>query len=347
MCTDRTQVPGREGTAMYITKRAVLVAGAASVLLIGGGAAGAAIVASGPVDSSGVIHGCYTTTALNGSHVFVLQDAGTTCPKGTTAISWNQTGPAGPAGATGATGPAGPAGPAGPIGNTGPAGAIGAPGPTGPAGPQGPIGNTGPPGTGVTVAAASSTNCANGGAAITDGSGDTAYACNGVTGPTGATGPAGPKGDTGATGPAGPPGTSSLIGIPCTTSSGLPGTTTVVTDSNDVISLRCAITAGPPVCTHSVGLNNLTYQDCADALGIPGEAATYSQTMASDAALTYLGAAVGSISVVSCGGTPSTVDLTIGPGLGTQTILWQFAGPQAGHVNSLGECPLASDPVWT
>jgi len=47
-------------------------------------------MSSGPVDSSGVIHGCYTNTALNGSHVFVLQDAGTNCPRGTTPISWNQ-----------------------------------------------------------------------------------------------------------------------------------------------------------------------------------------------------------------------------------------------------------------
>jgi Collagen triple helix repeat (20 copies) len=125
---------------MHITKRAVLVAGAAGVLLIGGGTAGAAIVASGPVSSTGVIDGCYTNAEVNGSHVFVLQDQGTTCPKGTTAVSWNQTGPAGPEGPTGATGPTGPAGP------TGPTGLTGAPGPTGPAGPAGPAGATGPPG---------------------------------------------------------------------------------------------------------------------------------------------------------------------------------------------------------
>jgi hypothetical protein len=47
--------------------------------------------------------------------VIVLQDANANCPRGTTAISWNQTGPAGPAGPAGATGPAGPstAGPSG------------------------------------------------------------------------------------------------------------------------------------------------------------------------------------------------------------------------------------------
>jgi hypothetical protein len=112
-----------------IKNRMVIIAGAtALVLAAGASAATAAVMSSGPVDSSGVIHGCWTNAELNGSHVFVLQDAGTTCPKGTTAISWNQTGaqgsagPVGPAGATGLTGPEGPVGPAGPTGATGPAG---------------------------------------------------------------------------------------------------------------------------------------------------------------------------------------------------------------------------------
>ena len=119
--------------------------GSAVVLVAGGGIAYAAGVVSGPVDSAGAVHGCYTNQALNGSHVVVLQDAGTTCPKGTTAIAWSMTGPAGPAGATGAagaTGPAGTAGPAGPAGPTGPAGPNGDTGDTGPAGPQGPAGTS-------------------------------------------------------------------------------------------------------------------------------------------------------------------------------------------------------------
>ena len=100
----------------------IAIAGAAALTLAAGGTTADATITVGPVDSSGVIHGCYTSQALNGSHVFVLQDAGTNCPKGTTAISWNQEGPAGPAGATGPagnTGPAGPQGPAGP-GSSGP-----------------------------------------------------------------------------------------------------------------------------------------------------------------------------------------------------------------------------------
>ena len=112
--------------------------GAGVVLVLGTGSTAAyATLASGPIDSSGVIHGCWTNTSINGTHVVVLQDAGTTCPKGTTPISWNQQGPAGPAGSQGARGPKGDTGAQGPQGD---------PGPTGPPGPQGPAGDTGPQG---------------------------------------------------------------------------------------------------------------------------------------------------------------------------------------------------------
>jgi hypothetical protein len=88
---------------MRLPRRALIIAGSAAVLLAAGTAAGAAIAAS-PIDSSGAIHGCYTTRSLNGSHVFVLEDSGTSCPRGTTAISWNQQGPAGQNGSNGANG---------------------------------------------------------------------------------------------------------------------------------------------------------------------------------------------------------------------------------------------------
>jgi len=286
--------------------RTVLIAIGGTLALTIGGSTAYAAIAGGPVSSGGVISGCYTTQALNGSHVFVLQDAGATCPKGTTAISWNETGPAGATGPTGSIGPAGAAGPPGTTGAAGPAGAngntvlngtgapdgslgnngdfyvdtqadvlygpkasgtwpstgtslVGAAGPAGPAGPQGdqgpagpagaegntvlngtgapgitlgnngdfyidtaadvlygpkaagtwpdpgvslvgtpgatgPKGPTGDPGpagangTGATVAslAAGDPNCANGGASITDGNGNTAYACTGAIGPVGA-----------------------------------------------------------------------------------------------------------------------------------------------------------------
>jgi hypothetical protein len=104
--------------------RILISAGAGLALLAGGTAAGAAIAS--PIDSSGVIYGCFTTKAINGSHVLVLQDVGTTCPSGTTAIQWNQQGPAGPVG---------PQGPKGDTGATGPPGSAGGTGPTGPPGP--------------------------------------------------------------------------------------------------------------------------------------------------------------------------------------------------------------------
>jgi len=72
-----------------------------------------------------------TTNAIKGSHAFVLQDSDTACPNSTTAIQWNQQGPAGPAGPAGTAGPTGPQGPIGLTGATGPAGLAG---PTGPAG---------------------------------------------------------------------------------------------------------------------------------------------------------------------------------------------------------------------
>lgn len=113
--------------------RKVIIAGAtALVLTAGASAATAAVLSSGPVDSTGVIHGCWTNAAaFSGSHVFVMQNAGTSCPKGTTAISWNMQGPEGPEGPAGPTGATGPAGASGPAGATGPAGPAGAAGSSG------------------------------------------------------------------------------------------------------------------------------------------------------------------------------------------------------------------------
>jgi hypothetical protein len=127
------------------TLRFCLIGATTLVLAAGASIAAAAVTSSpSPVDNSGVIHGCWTKAELNGSHVFVLQDAGTTCPRGTTAISWNQAGAQGPAGPVG---PAGAAGPTGATGLTGPQGPAGPTGATGPAGPS----TAGPGGLDVTV----------------------------------------------------------------------------------------------------------------------------------------------------------------------------------------------------
>src|SRR6478672_7692072 len=80
----------------------IVLLGTGAALAVAAGGTAAYALANSPIDSSGVIHGCYTTAATNGSHKIVLQNAGTNCPTGTTAIKWNQKGPRGP------QGPAGP-----------------------------------------------------------------------------------------------------------------------------------------------------------------------------------------------------------------------------------------------
>jgi hypothetical protein len=128
----------------------LLAAGGLAVALVAVG--GTALAAStSPVSSAGTITGCYSNAEVSGAHAVELQDGGTSCPKGWSAISWDQTGPQGPAGATGATGPAGPAGATGLAGPPGPAGATGAQGPAGPQGPAGATGATGAQGPAGTV----------------------------------------------------------------------------------------------------------------------------------------------------------------------------------------------------
>jgi hypothetical protein len=101
-----------------MNKRIGLVSlGLAGVLVVGGGVAVAAT--TGPPGSGGAITGCYTNAEVNGSHAVVLQDAGTSCPKGTTAVSWSEQGPAGPQGLQGQPGQAGQAGQPGSAGADG------------------------------------------------------------------------------------------------------------------------------------------------------------------------------------------------------------------------------------
>jgi hypothetical protein len=90
---------------MRIGRKAGITGATVLIVALGSGVAAAAVISRGPVDSSGVIHGCWSNHAIRGSRVFVMQDAGTSCPGGTTAISWNAQGPQGPAGATGPAGP--------------------------------------------------------------------------------------------------------------------------------------------------------------------------------------------------------------------------------------------------
>jgi len=97
------------------------IAGIAAAAVMAGGTAYGAVSSSSIPDASGLIHGCYSTNAANGTNGTVLNIINTgqaSCSKGQSAISWNQAGPAGPQGPPGAAGTPGPAGPstAGPAG---------------------------------------------------------------------------------------------------------------------------------------------------------------------------------------------------------------------------------------
>ena len=80
--------------------RTVLIGTGAALALVAGSTAVYAAIAS-PINSSGVINGCYYPANSAGSHRLVLQNVGTSCPSGTTAIKWNKKGPAGPQGPSG------------------------------------------------------------------------------------------------------------------------------------------------------------------------------------------------------------------------------------------------------
>lgn len=78
-----------------------------------------------------------------------LSNVGTSspdCPRNSTEIQWNETGPKGPSGATGAQGLPGEQGPQGERGPQGPQGEQGPAGDQGPVGAQGPTGSAGPAG---------------------------------------------------------------------------------------------------------------------------------------------------------------------------------------------------------
>ena len=176
--------------------------------------------------ATGVIDACVN----NSSGTIKIVSAATQCLNNEIRLVWNaegvagQPGPAGPTGATGATGLTGASGatgatgsqgltgPTGASGATGASGVAGATGATGTAGPSGPQGLAGP---------------------------------TGANGATGASGAAGATGATGATGAQGATGAASggLVGSPCTTVAGQPGTIAMTTDANNVLTFHCALTA--------------------------------------------------------------------------------------------------------
>jgi Collagen triple helix repeat (20 copies) len=359
--------------------RAVMI-GAGVVLVLGMGSTAAyAALAGGPVDGSGVIHGCWTNAAINGTHVIVLQDAGTTCPKGTTAISWNQQGPAGPTGPVGATGAAGPAGPAGATGPAGPKGDAGAQGPAGATGPAGVAGPAGPAGAdGSTVlngTGPSADTVGHDGDFYLDTAAEVLYGpkagggwpANGtsLTGVPGATGPAGPQGPPGPAGSGGLSAVTDLNGLTCTTNGGADGTIAVqpaspaggLPGSDNLIAMKCNASQSDANCIHSNG-EGQNYTDCNDLLGDPATGSGYNEIMAAGAAQVYPGGGLGPVTTECAGGalTGSAIAVQVSrSGTTQQVLLWQYSGINVGHVHAQTidlsqqvhyECPTSSDPTW-
>jgi hypothetical protein len=343
-------------------------AGLAVVLVAGGGTALAASASSGPVNG-GVITGCWTNAAINGSHIIVLQNvpaSGPVCPSGTTEAQWNQQGPQGPQGATGATGPAGPAGPAGAtgaVGATGATGLTGAIGTQGPIGLPGPTGATGAPGTpgtnGNTVLNGTGTpgsGVGNNGDFYIDTAADVLYGPKaGGTWPTPGTSLVGSPGATGPEGPAGPagPAGSGSGGLACTTDGRAAGAVSVSVGSDNSVTLTCVALTTDANCTHSNGEGG-TYQDCNDVLAPP-----WSQALAKDAALSaqYYNSPTDEVAGTlqyenECAEGDAMAD-TVYNGSDTPTgfILWFYDGPDAGSVMAYSgtpssSCTLVSSSNW-
>jgi hypothetical protein len=102
--TTRTSTKERGAWALRRLRRTSKMLGLTAVVAL----AAAGISYAAIPDGGGVIHGCYGNTA--GGLRVIDSAAGKTCPTGTTALNFNQQGPAGARGATGARGPQGPAG---------------------------------------------------------------------------------------------------------------------------------------------------------------------------------------------------------------------------------------------
>ena len=118
--------------AGWRAQRLTLGIGFTAILALSAGMVAGAI----PNSNNGVINGCFEKQT--GLLRVIDTQAGKSCTRWETPISWSQ---AGPPGIAGAQGPQGPQGDPGPRGEKGDAGADGLPGVAGPPGPQGPSSN--------------------------------------------------------------------------------------------------------------------------------------------------------------------------------------------------------------
>lgn len=249
-------------------------------LLAAGGIGWAAIPGSG---ESAVISGCYEKTT--GVLRVIDAQAGKTCTRWETAISWSQKGPKGDAGPQGTPGAAGAAGPAGPKGEPGPQGvpglagpagspgADGLPGANGSAGEKGERGEAGPAGEKGDPGVKGDRGATGApGPAGADG----AAGSEGPQGPEGQVGPAGPQGPQGPAGAAGGSLTSldALSGLPCNTGSATEiGVVSIVYDvANDAASVKCTPTQMKKltVTVQSGTYSYTSYPTCGGSIFNPG-----------------------------------------------------------------------------
>jgi hypothetical protein len=84
--------PNREGvTPVKIRSKIIITTGAALAVAISGGAIA---IAASAVTSTLTYHGCVIGTSRTLEHVYTSKTP--TCPSGSFAANWNQTGPRGP-----------------------------------------------------------------------------------------------------------------------------------------------------------------------------------------------------------------------------------------------------------
>jgi hypothetical protein len=95
----------------------------------------------------------------------------------------------------------------------------------------------------------------------------------------------------------------------------------------------------------------VSYTDCNDPLGTPGNGFTYTQTMALDAAQAFAAATGGQMtSATVCNGDRVVVVDIVANSQIASVVIWDWAGPNAGYTvasgNSSAVCPTAADNAW-
>jgi collagen triple helix repeat protein len=222
--------------AGWRTQRLALAIGFTATLALSAGMVAAAI----PNSNTGVINGCFE------KHTGLLRvidtQAGKSCTRSETPISWSQTGPPGVAGAPGSQG------------ERGADGALGAEGPAGPQGEQGLQGERGTTGAAGPQGEPGATGAGTRGP-------DGAAGPEGPRGPAGDTGPAGETGAAGAPGPQGPPGLTGAAGAsgatgpqgPSGPAGGVAGRQLVSSGPVSMVEERTTAVATCPVGTVVVG----------------------------------------------------------------------------------------------